>query len=128
MKLTEVNADFSDMTQDNSYDDPFKCMQEVYMDEYIALDIPRSLAQLHHVANAMMTGIHDMLPLNNDDDEYAIYFNIVLKKEGSWAVIKIVIGFDFDGNPGEHTIWIANDHSTDISSKFEKVNLERRAQ
>ena len=29
-----------------------------------------------------------------------------------WAVIKDVLGFEFDGNPGEHTICITDDLRT----------------
>ena len=35
------------------------------MDDYILLDIPKSQDQLNHVANAIMTGIHDVLPQIN---------------------------------------------------------------
>ena len=42
-------------------------MLEVYMDEYIALAIPRSQDQLHHIANTITTGIHDVLPQYKDD-------------------------------------------------------------
>ena len=32
------------------------------MDDYIVLDIPKSQDQLHHVANTIVTGIHDVFP------------------------------------------------------------------
>ena len=42
------------------------------MDNYIELAIPRSRDQLHNVANAVMTGIHDVFPPEKDhnEDEY----------------------------------------------------------
>ena len=42
------------------------------MDDYIVLDIPKNQDQLHHVANATMTGIHDMFPPDHYDKEDAI--------------------------------------------------------
>ena len=35
------------------------------MDDYIVLAIPKSQDQLHHIANAIMTGIHDVFPQIN---------------------------------------------------------------
>ena len=35
------------------------------MDDYIVLAIPRIQDQLRHVANAIMTGIHDVSPQTN---------------------------------------------------------------
>ena len=40
--------------------------------------------------------------------------------EVAWEVIENVLGFDFDGNPGEHTIWIIEDRRTNILKKFKK--------
>ena len=37
------------------------------MDDYIALVIPSSREQLDHVANAMLSGIHDVFPAADDD-------------------------------------------------------------
>ena len=89
------------------------------MDEYIVLSIPRRQAQLHYVANAVMTGINDVLPLDNDDDEDAISLKIFLK-EGAWASFRNVLGFKFDGNPGERTIWLTDYLRTNILAKLQK--------
>ena len=90
------------------------------MDDYIELTIPRSQDQLHHVAKAIATGIHDVLPHYKDDKEDVIFLKKIPKKEATWAIIKNVLGFEFDGNPGEHTIWITEDRCTDISTKLKK--------
>ena len=42
-------------------------MMEVYMDDYIVLDISKSQDQLHHVANTIIIGIHDVFSPDNDD-------------------------------------------------------------
>ena len=104
VKFTEVNPEFAELPKIYILDDPFNYILEVYMDDCIALDIPRIQSQLHHVANKVMTEIHDVFPLDKDDDEYDISLKKIKKKDGMWAVIKNVLGFDFDGNPGEHTI------------------------
>ena len=90
------------------------------MDDYIMLAIPRSQAQLHQVANAVITGIRDVFPPDKDDEEYGISLKKILKQEGTWAIIKNVLGFEFDGNPGEHAIWLTEDSRTDILAKLKK--------
>ena len=37
------------------------------MDDYIALAIPKCQDKLHHVTNAIMTGIHDVFPPDKND-------------------------------------------------------------
>ena len=37
-----------------------------------------------------------------------------------WATIQNVLGFEFYGNPGEHTICLTEDCRTDILTKLEK--------
>ena len=90
------------------------------MDDYIVLAIPNSQDQQHNVANAIMTGIHDMFPLDKDDKEDAISLNKILKREATWATIKNVLGFEFYGNPGENTICITEECRTDILTKLKK--------
>ncbi len=42
---------------------------EVYVDDFMSLVIPVSREQLRHVANAIMHGIHDVFPPDDNDDE-----------------------------------------------------------
>ena len=58
-------------------------------------------------------------PPEKDDKEYANPLKKILKKEATWAIIKNVLGFEFDGNPGEHTVWLTEDLRTYIITKFE---------
>ena len=69
-------------------------MLEVCMDDYIVLDIKKIQDQLHHVANIIMTGIHDVFPPYKDDKEDAISLKKILKKESAWATIKNVLEFE----------------------------------
>ena len=100
VKLTEVNPEFMDLPKVYLLDNLFNYMLEVYMENYIALDIPRIRDQLHNFSNAVVTGIHDVFAPDKDDEKDAIYLKKILRKEGAWAVIKNVLRFDFDVNPG----------------------------
>ena len=60
VNLAEVNPEFSELPQDDSSDDSFNYILEVYTDDYIALATPRRQAQLHHVTNGVMAYIHDV--------------------------------------------------------------------
>ena len=90
------------------------------MDDYIVLAIPKIQYQLHHVANAIMTGIHYVFSLYKANKEDDISLKKILKKEAVQATIKNVLGFEFDVKPGEHTIWPTEDSRTDILTKLRK--------
>ena len=62
VELMEVNPYFVELPKKDISNEPFNYMLEVYMDDYIALDIPRIQYQLHHVVNSIMTGTHYMFP------------------------------------------------------------------
>ena len=114
VKLTEVNLDFSELPKKYISNEPLNYMLEVYMDDYIVLAIPRIQDQLNHVANAIMSRIHDVFLPEKDDTKNKISLKKILKKEAAWAIIKNVLGFEFDGNPGKHTIWLTEDGCADI--------------
>ena len=120
--LTEVNLECSELQKKDTSKEPFNYMLEVYMDEI--------QYQLHHAANAIMTGIHDVFLPDKDYKEDAISPKKFLKKEAAWETIKNVLGFEFDRNPGEHTIWLTEDRRTDILTKLksglEKESTEKR--
>ena len=93
VKLTEVNPDFAELPNSDISEDPFNYMLEVYMDDCIVLSVSRSRDQLHHVANAIMTGIHDVFSPVKYDKEDAVSLKKIIKREGAWAIIKNVLGF-----------------------------------
>ena len=74
----------------------------------------RSQSQLRHISMGVMTGICYVLPTDAKYKDDPISLKKVLKKEGVWAVVKDVLGFNFDVNPGEHTIWITKKRREDI--------------
>ena len=120
VNLTEVNSEFAELKKKDTSMEPFNYMLEVYMYDYIVLDIPKIQDQLHHVANSIIIGIHYVFPPDKDDKEDAISLKKILKKEAVWATINNVLGFEFDGNLGEHTIWLTEHRHTDILTKSKK--------
>ena len=112
--MTEVNPDFGTLPEEDVYNDHFCYMIKFYMDDYIALVTGRSRAQLRHIETGLMMGIHGVFPPDAKDEDYPISLRKILKKEGAWSMVKDVFGFEFDGNPGEHTIWIIEQRRDDI--------------
>ena len=82
----------------------FWYMVEVYVDDFMSLVIPVARKQLRHVANAIMHGIHDVFPPNNNDDEDPISEKKLKKGEGLYDTNKTLLGFDFDGDA--KTMWL----------------------
>jgi hypothetical protein len=70
----------------------------------MSLVIPVSQDQLRHVATAVMTGIHDVFPLDGDDSNNPISEKKLLKEEGQYSTQKTLLGFDFDGTT--KTMWL----------------------
>ena len=120
VKLTEINTEFAELPKIDILENRFNYILELYMDYYIALDIPRSKAKIQHVANNVTKGIHDVFPPDKDNDKDEISFKEILRKEGAWQVIMNVLGFNFYRNTGGHTIWITEDLRTNISEKLKK--------
>ena len=84
---------------------PFRTMIEVYVDDFMSLVIPISQSQLEHTAAAIMTGIHDVFPANDEDDSDDPISEKKLKKlEGQYSTAKTLLGFDFDGI--NKTMWL----------------------
>jgi hypothetical protein len=79
-------------------------MVEVYVDDFMSLVIPVSMEQLRHVAKAIMHGIHDVFPPDNNDDEDPISEKKMKKGEGLYDTKKTLLGFDFDGDA--KTMWL----------------------
>jgi len=90
--------------QANTRFDKLSYLIDVYMDDYISMVIPRTQEDLRHVANAVMTGIHDVFPADKIDGEDPVSHKKLLKQEAMWALTKDILGFTFDGD--EKTIWL----------------------
>ena len=77
------------------------------MDDYISLVIPRCRKDLRHVANAVLCGIHDVFPADENDAEDPISLKKTKKLEVMWALNKDILGFTCDGV--EKTMWLEED-------------------
>ncbi len=77
---------------------------EVYVDDFISFVVAPTEAQLRHVATAVMHGIHDVFPPDDDEERDPISVKKLRKGDGVFATRKCVLGFDFDGE--EKTIWL----------------------
>jgi hypothetical protein len=81
-------------TSDNA---GFHYIIEVYVDDFISLAAASAQDQLEHVAKAVMHGVHDVFPADEIDDNDPLSLKKLLKLEGEWALLKEVLGFEFDG-------------------------------
>ena len=111
MPYTNQGRDYGELPAGGTGDNGFRFLVEVYVDDYIAIATPTTRAQLDHVANGVLMGIHDVFPPNDEDDNDPVSLKKLLKEEGSWALQKDVLGFMFDGN--EKTLWL-NEEKRDV--------------
>jgi hypothetical protein len=70
----------------------------VYVDDFINMAVARTQKQLRHVANSVMTAIHNVFPADEVDANDPISHKKLEKLEGQWALEKEILGFDFDGD------------------------------
>ena len=54
--------------------------------------------QVRHVANAVMRGVHDVFPEDTVDSNDPLLLKKLQKKEGEFALVKDMLGFNFDGD------------------------------
>lgn len=80
---------------------------DVYVDDFIPICIPTCQDDLRHVTNATLHGIHDVFPADKDDSEDPISEKKAKKGDGTWALEKEALGFDFDGDSYKHTMILA---------------------
>jgi hypothetical protein len=98
------DADYDALPETSIRNTGFVYMVEVYIDDFMSLVIPVSCDQLQHVAMAVMTGIHDVFPPDNDESNDPILEKKLIKNEGQYFTRKTLLGFDFDGSA--KTMWL----------------------
>ncbi len=98
------SPDYTDLPETAIESKGFGYMVEVYVDNFMSLVIPVSWEQLPRVANAIMHGIHDVFPLDEDDSNDPILEKKLKKGEGRYDTRKTLLGFDFDGEG--KTLWL----------------------
>ena len=98
------DAAVADLPASAGTNSPCHYCLEVYVDDFICIVIPTSHKHLDHVPTAVMTGIHDVFPANINDGNNPISEKKLLKGDGRYSLMKMLLGFDFDGNP--KTLWL----------------------
>jgi hypothetical protein len=63
----------------------------------MALAIALSKEQERHVANTLLTGIHDVFPAEEEDENDPVSLKKLKQLEGQFALDKEMLGFNFDG-------------------------------
>ena len=98
------------------------------MDDYICTVIPSSQEELDHCVNAIKHGIHDVFVEYSNDDEYPILLKKAKQGDCQWRAKKEILGFDIDGNPGEHTIVLGKDKRDELlESLMSSLRLAKRS-
>ena len=69
LHYTTTSEEYAKLPTSNKQGDGgFNYMVEVYADDFISLAMALFKAQLDHVANSVMTGVHDVFPVNTVDN------------------------------------------------------------
>ena len=102
---TTTNDAYNDLPARAPNNDDLFYMFEVFVDDFIGLVIPASREQLDHVASAMMHGIHDVFPPDEDCENDPISNKKLKKGDAEWANVKEILGMTFDGV--NKTVWLA---------------------
>ena len=107
--LTETDPAFQALPDTAKGNTSWGYVIEVYVDDYMAIAIPACKEHLRHLSTGVMTGVHDIFPPSDDPAEDSISVKKLRKGEGVWALQKELLGFEFDGSPGKHTLWLAEE-------------------
>ena len=91
---------------------------EVYVDDFMAIIIPTSKAQVEHVARAVMAAIHDVFPASKIDADDPISEKKMKKGEGMMSTKKSLLGFEFDGI--DKTLWLESEKRDVIITTLHK--------
>eukprot|EP00956_Cyclotella_meneghiniana_P042491 scaffold248501_cov111-Cyclotella_meneghiniana.AAC.2 len=70
---------------------------DVYVDDFLSLAIATSRQQIRHCANGVMNGIHDVFREEKKPEDDPISLKKLKKDEGQYALLKDMLGFEFDG-------------------------------
>ena len=80
---TNGGKEYANLPRSGQAGEGFSYMLAVYVDDYIALAVPTTQDQLGHVANGVLTGIQDVIPKDNEDDNNPISLKKLKKLEES---------------------------------------------
>ncbi len=104
VKYTIGNPEYEALPESQKGNNRYVYMLEVYVDNFMSLIIPASGKQIRHVAMAVMTGIHDVFPPDDINNDNPISEKKPKKGEGTYSTRKTLLGFDINGE--EKTMWL----------------------
>jgi hypothetical protein len=104
VKYTTGDPEYEALPKSQKGNNGYVYMLEVYVDNFMSLIIPVSREQIRHVATAVMTGIHDVFPPDDTDNDDPISEKKLKQGEGIYSTRKTLLGFDFNGE--EKTMWL----------------------
>jgi hypothetical protein len=90
-------------------DDDFRYFNEVYVDDYMSIALITSRQQLDHVSSALMHGIHDVFPPDDNDEQDSMSLKKQKKGDEALALLGDQLDFVFNGNVGPKTLWLDED-------------------
>ena len=90
--MTRGSPEYEALARTHQHDD-IRYMLEVFVDDFVSLAVPTSRDQLDHIANSVMTGMHEVFPPEEDP----AWDPVSVKKIERWSVRKDLLGFEFDG-------------------------------
>jgi len=102
-KYTEAHSDYQALPETGD-DGNLRYLIEVYVDDYISIAMATSREQLDHVSRSVMRGVHDVFPEEEPDEEDPLSLKKLKKMEGAWALVKSMLGFEFNGD--DKTLWL----------------------
>jgi hypothetical protein len=77
---------------------------EEHVNDFMAIVIPTTRHDVTHIGQAVMHGIHNVFPANDNNANNPISKNKLLKSEGAMSTTKTILGFNFDRV--EKTMWL----------------------
>jgi hypothetical protein len=104
VKYTKGDPEYKPLPESQKGNNGYLYMLEVYVDNFMSLIIPASQEQIRHIATAVMTGIHDVFPPDNVNNDTPISEKKLKKGEGMYSTRKTLLGFDFIGEG--KTMWL----------------------
>ena len=124
--FTQVSDDYHALpTILSGEGDDFLYNMEVFVDDFMGLAVAESQEQLDHIARAALHGLHDVFPPDDDDDEDPNSVKKLRQRDGAWALVKELLGFNFDGLA--RTLLLSDSKKDFILSKLKEwVRLARK--
>ncbi len=126
--LVAGNATVAELPETSETQKYMRYLIEVYVDDFMALVIPKSSREVTHVGWAIMHCIHDIFPEHEDDATDPIAKNKLLKGKGQMSTSKTLLGFDF--NSEDKTMWLETAKQDQLLTILHSwiCTLERSAQ